>query len=230
MLTGAPVTRLTFEPFQRNRVTGVQFSHHDKIHRVGAESEVVLSLGAIHTPKVLMQSGIGDRAELHRFGIPVVQHLPRVGQNLQDHPGFGCVWEYQQPLAPRNTGCEATYFWKSDPNLDTPDLQTCHAEFPLSSAETAARFDLPEFGWTLIAGVMRPKSRGHISLTGPEPTDPVQIHANMSHHDDLNVAIAAVQLCPEVGNSAPLLPFTKREVMPGNLTVASSTASSVMPP
>jgi choline dehydrogenase len=47
----------------------------------------------------------------------------------------------------------------------------------------------------------------------------VQIHANMlSHHDDLNAAIAAVQLCREVGNSAPLRPFTKREVMPGNLT------------
>jgi choline dehydrogenase len=221
VLTGALVTRLTFEPFERNRVTGVQFSRHGNLHQVRAESEVVLSLGAIHTPKVLMQSGIGDRTELQRHGIPVVQHLPGVGQNLQDHPRFDCVWEYQQPLPPHNNGGEATYFWKSDPNLDTPDLQTCHAEFPLSSAETAARFDLPEFGWTLIAGVMRPKSRGHISLTGPEPTDPVQIHANtLSHPDDLNVAIAAVQLCREIGNSAPLRPFTKREVMPGNLTGA----------
>ena len=47
---------------------------------------MVLSLGAIHTPKVLMQSGIGDQAELQRLGIPVVQHLPGVGQNFQDHP------------------------------------------------------------------------------------------------------------------------------------------------
>jgi choline dehydrogenase len=221
VLTGALVTRLTFEPVERNRVTGVQISRNGNLHQVRAESEVVLSLGAIHTPKVLMQSGIGDRTELQRHGIPVVQHLPGVGQNLQDHPRFDCVWEYQQPLPPRNNGGEATYFWKSDPNLDTPDLQTCHAEFPLSSPETAARFDLPEFGWTLIAGMMRPKSRGHISLTGPEPTDPVQIHANtLAHPDDLNVAIAAVQLCREIGNSAPLRPFTKREVMPGNLTGA----------
>jgi choline dehydrogenase len=221
VLTGALVTRLTFEPVERNRVTGVQFSRNGNLHQVRAESEVVLSLGAIHTPKVLMQSGIGERTELQRHGITVVQHLPGVGQNLQDHPRFDCVWEYQQPLPPRNNGGEATYFWKSDPNLDTPDLQTCHAEFPLSSPETAARFDLPEFGWTLIAGMMRPKSRGHISLTGPEPTDPVQIHANtLAHPDDLNVAIAAVQLCREIGNSAPLRPFTKREVMPGNLTGA----------
>ena len=76
-----------------------------------------MSLGAIHTPKVLMQSGVGDRAELHGFGIPVVQHLPGVGQNLQDHPALGLIWESPLPLIPRNTGGEAVFFWKSDPAL-----------------------------------------------------------------------------------------------------------------
>jgi choline dehydrogenase len=179
---------------------------------------VVLSLGAIHTPKVLMQSGIGDEAELGRFGIPVVQHLPGVGQNLQDHPGFDCVWEYRQPLAPRNTASESTYFWKSDPAMESPDLQTCQAEVPKSSAENIARFGLPEFGWTLFAGVVRPKSRGRLRLTGPKPLDPVEIQANMlSHPDDLTAAVAAVELAREIGNSAALSPFVKREVMPGNL-------------
>jgi choline dehydrogenase len=218
VLTGALVTRVTFE---RNRADGVEFSQNGQIHRVGAGSEVVLSLGAIHTPKVLMQSGIGDQTDLQRHGIPVVQHLPGVGENLQDHPLFACVWEYQQPLAPRNNGAEATIFWKSDPSLDTPDLQTILGEFPLSSAETAARFNVPERGWTLGGGVVRPKSRGHICLTGPKPSDPVQIEANMlSHPDDFKAAIAAVELCREVGNSAALGPFTKREVMPGSLTGA----------
>jgi choline dehydrogenase len=178
----------------------------------------VLSLGAIHTPKVLMQSGIGEQTQLQRHGIPVVQHLPGVGQNLQDHTAFDCVWEYQQPLAPRNTASESTFFWKSDPGLDTPDLQTCQAEVPKSSAENAARFGLPEAGWTLFVGVVRPKSRGQIRLTGPDPTDSVQIEANMlSHPDDLKAAIAGVELCREIGNSAALQPFVKREVMPGNL-------------
>src|SRR5258706_1517598 len=58
VLTDALVTRLTFDPYERNRVTGVEFSHDGQIPCVGAGSEVVLSLGAIHTPKVLMQSGI----------------------------------------------------------------------------------------------------------------------------------------------------------------------------
>jgi choline dehydrogenase len=218
VLTGALVTRVTFDRYERNRVTGVEFARNGELHRVGAGREVVLSLGAIHTPKVLMQSGIGDQAELQRFGIPVVQHLPGVGQNLQDHPRFSYVWEYQQPLSPRNNGSEATYCWKSDPGLDTPDLQTCQAEIPLSSAETAARFDLPEFGWTLSGGLVRPQSRGHVCLTGPDPTDPVAIQANMlSHPDDVKAAIACVQLCREIGNSAALRPFTKREAMPGNL-------------
>jgi choline dehydrogenase len=88
----------------------------------------------------------------------------------------------------------------------------------MSSAENAARFMLPEFGWTLLGGLERPKSRGHIRLTGPDPTDPVQIEANMlSHPDDLKAAMAGVQLCREIGNSAALSPFAKREVMPGNL-------------
>jgi choline dehydrogenase len=135
------VTRLIFE---RKRASGVEIFYDSKTYRVRAGLEVVLSLGAIHAPKVLMQSGIGDQAELNRFGIPVVQHLPGVGQNFQDHPRLDCVWEYREPLPPRNNAGEATFFWKSDSAMDTPNLQTCLAEFPLLSTENAARFGLPE--------------------------------------------------------------------------------------
>src|SRR5262249_24054783 len=117
VLTHALVTRVAF---QGKQATGVEIAYEGKIHRIGAACEVVLSLGAIHTPKVLMLSGVGDQAELRRFGIPLVQHLPGVGQNLQDHVAIRCLWQYRQPLAPRNNGGEATYFWKSDSSLDTP--------------------------------------------------------------------------------------------------------------
>ena len=215
VLTAALVTRVTLEG---KRATGVEIAYDGKTVRIGAGSEVVLSLGAIHTPKVLMQSGIGDRSELQRLGIHAVQHLPGVGQNFQDHFGIGCIWEYQQPLTPRNNAGEATFFWKSNPALDTPDLQTCQVEVPLCSAETAARFNPPAASWTLYGAVVRPKSRGRIRLTGPNPYDPVQIEANMlSHPDDMKAAVACVELCREIGNSAPLRPYTRREVMPGNL-------------
>ena len=215
VLTHALVTRLTFEG---NRVTGVEISHEGITHRIRAGSEVVLSLGAIQTPKVLMQSGIGDQGELRRFGIPVVQHLPGVGKNFQDHIRFGCIWEYSEVLPPRNNLGEATFFWKSQSEIASPDLQTCQVEVPLASTENAAKFGLPASGWTLAGSVVRPKSRGRIALTGSNPLDPVQIDANLlSHPDDLKAAIACVELCREIGNSVPLRPFTKREVMPGHL-------------
>ena len=89
VLTHALVTRVTFID---KRATGVEIFYQGKIQSIEARYEVVLSLGAIHTPKTLMLSGIGDSAELHRLGIPVVQHLPGVGQNFQDHVAFDCVW------------------------------------------------------------------------------------------------------------------------------------------
>jgi choline dehydrogenase-like flavoprotein len=169
-----------------------------------------------------MLSGIGDRTELRRFGIPLVEHLPGVGQNFQDHFGIGCIWEYRQPLAPRNNGGEATYFWKSNADLEASDLQTCQVEVPFCSPETAANFNPPPDSWTLFGGVLRPKSRGRIRLTGPNVDDPIHIEANtLSHPADLKAAIACVELCREVGNSSPLRRYTKREVMPGNLNEAA---------
>jgi len=97
VLSQALVTRLTFEG---KRATGVKISYNGSTHHIQAGREVILSLGTIHTPKVLMQSGIGDQTELQRFGIPIVQHLPGVGHGFQDHPALGCMWEYQEPLPP----------------------------------------------------------------------------------------------------------------------------------
>jgi len=219
VLTHALVTKLTLEG---KRASGVEIAFNGQIQRITAGLEVVLSLGAMHTPKVLMLSGIGDQAELQRLGIPVVQHLPGVGQNFQDHFGIGCVWEYQQPLPLRNNAGEATFFWKSNPDLVTPDLQTCLGEVPICSAETTAKFNPPAASWTLYGGLVRPNSRGQIRLTGHNPDDPIQIEANtLSHPDDLKAAVVCVELCREIGNSAALRPFTKREIMPGNLRGAA---------
>jgi choline dehydrogenase len=215
VLTDTLVTHVTVDG---NRATGVEIIHEGKALRIGVGLEVVLSLGAMHTPKVLMLSGIGDAAELGRVGIPVVQHLPGVGRNFQDHFAMGCVWEYKQPLPPRNNGGEATFFWKSETGLDAPDLQICQAEVPLCSPETAARFSPPPQSWTLFGGVQRPRACGRIRLTGPSAADPIAIETNtLSHPDDMAAAISCVEICREVGNSLPLRPYVKREVMPGNL-------------
>lgn len=211
VLTSAPVTRLIFEG---KRVTGVEFTYQDRVHRIRAGLEVVLSLGAINTPKVLMQSGVGDQTELHRFGIPLVEHLPGVGQNYQDHVALpGMIWECcgDEPNAVFH------WFWKSDSSLDTPDLQTTQAPLEPTGLKNVNP-TLPASGWMMLPAVIRTKSRGRVRLTGPDPMDPADIDSNLlSDPDDLKALVAVVELCREIGNSAALRPFLKRELVPGNV-------------
>jgi choline dehydrogenase len=182
-----------------------------------AAQEVVLSLGAINTPKLLMQSGIGPEEELRRHGIHVVQNLPGVGRNHQDHVSFGCIFEYREPQQIGNQGSEATLYWKSDASLDLPDMFHCQVEFPVPSAETAL-LGVPAHGWTMAAGLAHPKSRGVVRLSGPDPTDPVVIEANtLSHPDDLKAALENIDLCRRLGNGTAFRKLVKRESLPGKL-------------
>ena len=212
VLTQATITRLTLEG---DRATGVEVAHDGKVFRIGAILEVVLSLGAINTPKVLMQSGIGNQVDLQRFGIPVVQHLPGVGENFQDHPLIlGCVWEHQGSNAVTQEE-QAVIFWKSNPSLDTPDM-SCHIGNGLLLSPETIKFNPPENSWTMAPGIVRPKSRGHIRLTGPNPLDPVELRANhLEDPDDLKALVRCVEFCRDIARSAALRPFAKREVIPG---------------
>ncbi len=217
-LTVVPHALVTRVIFQGNRATGVEVLHDGAIHQVAADTEVVLSLGAIHTPKVLMQSGIGDEDELRRVGVAVRQHLPGVGRNFQDHYGFDCVWEFPETVQ-GSTQVGAALFWDSGAaDIQGPDLFACLGPMPKSTPENVAKYGLPQNGWILFGSPTHPKSRGRIRLSGPDPADPVQIQANaLSHPDDLKTAIACVETLREIGNSAELRPFVKREVMPGDL-------------
>jgi choline dehydrogenase len=218
VITGALVTRVVLEG---KRAVGVEILRRGAFHRIIARRETVLSLGAVNTPKVLMQSGIGDERELARVGIGVVQHLPGVGRNFQDHIKVPCVWEYPTPLPHRNTGGEATFFWKSDPSIATPDLQCLLAEFPITTPEVA-HFSPPPGSWSLLASLARPASRGRLRITGPKPSDPIQIEANtLSDPADMKALVHAVEFCREVGNSPAMSAFVKREVMPGALAGAA---------
>jgi choline dehydrogenase-like flavoprotein len=84
-----------------------------------------------------MHSGIGDVDELARVGVDLVQHLPGVGRNFQDHILVPCLWEYKHPLPPHNNGAEATFFRKTDSSVETPDLQAVVMEYPLVATPLA---------------------------------------------------------------------------------------------
>ena len=198
-------------------VTGVEVVQGSMRRRYFATREVVLSLGAINTPKLLMQSGIGPEEELRRHGIDVVQNLPGVGRNHQDHVAFGCIFEYQEPQQIGNQGSEATLYWKTDASLALPDMFHCQLEFPLPSAETA-HLGVPAHGWTMVAGLAHPKSRGVVRLSGPDATDPVVIEANtLSHPDDLKAALENIDLCRRLGSDSAFRKLVKRESLPGKL-------------
>ncbi|MBU8813132.1 GMC family oxidoreductase N-terminal domain-containing protein [Mycolicibacterium goodii] len=215
VLTGAVVRRVITVG---QRATGVEINLGGSVYRITARSEVILSLGAINTPKVLMQSGIGDEKQLWYFGIPVVAHLPGVGRNLQDHLAFPVEWEF-----PEGWGCDARgqscMYWCSDSGLTAPDLYACYAGIPFGTPETAARFPLPASAWFLYGTVAQPQSRGTVTLTGARPEDPVEVHANsLAHPEDLEKSRRCVEFLREIGNAPELRPYVRRPVMPGNLT------------
>ncbi|MCL6708985.1 GMC family oxidoreductase N-terminal domain-containing protein [Pseudomonas sp. R2.Fl] len=212
VLTNAVVTRVLFSG---RSAIGVEAFIDGRFVCFGARSEVVLSLGAVHTPKVLMQSGIGPEHELNLHGIPVVQNLPGVGQNHQDHLAFGCTWEYLRPQDVGGGGCEATLYWKSDPRLPAPDLLHCQLEFAVPSPPEVG-ISPPEHGWTMFAGLAQPKSRGRLRLSGPDPRDPVLIEPNsLSEPEDMAAAFKTIELCRELGNNPRFASLVKREAVPG---------------
>ena len=217
VLTGALTTRILFH---RRRATGVEFRYQGRTVRADAAREVILSLGAIHTPKLLMQSGIGRETELHKAGIPILQVLPGVGRNLHDHIAFGCVWENTDKRPPAVPRSQTACFWKTDAALDAPNFYTYSHQGPDATPENAARFKPPVASWSLAVG-MRPKSRGSIHLSGSDPDDPVKIEANyLADPEDLKDLSDGLSMAREIGNSLALRPFTGREVVPGSINGA----------
>ncbi len=208
VLSSAFVTRLIFEG---KRVSAVEFVYRDKVQRLGVGVEVVLSLGAINTPKVLMQSGIGDETELGRFGIPVVEHLPGVGRNFQDHAALPpIVWECHGEHP------EAVFHWFWNTDGGTPNLETTQA--PIMSGLRRMIPNLPASGWIMLPALIRTKSQGRIHVTGTDPLDPPDIEANLlAHPDDVKALGDAMEICRDIGNSAALRPFLKQEIFPGKI-------------
>ena len=215
VLTGAYVNRLTMEG---DVVTGVEFEWNGHVRIITASGEVVLSAGALQTPKLLMLSGIGDRTQLARFDIPTVVHLPGVGQNLQDHPIIAAgLWEAHWPLPMRNNSAEANLLIKSSLELETPDLHIWNIEGPYLSDVTGRH--VAENTWSISPGPVRPESRGTVELQSSDPRVAPKIHANMLRDPrDLAALRTAMEIARELGNSEAMKPFVKREVLPGPLT------------
>ena len=216
VLTDALVLRVVLAA---NRAIGVDFVQHGKLRRVHVTKDVILSMGALNTPRVLMHSGIGDGHELGKVGITLRHVLPAVGKNFQDHVAFPCVWEFTQKSDPVVMHSECTLYAQSDSALSGPDILHCSLGFPATSQEYASL--LPQHGWTMFAGLAQPKSRGSLHLASNDPTAPFLVNTNaLSNPEDVKAARVSIEISREVGNAAPLSSYTKREVFPGNSGMA----------
>jgi len=215
VLTNTLVSRVVFEG---KRAVGIEAVVDGLVRRFYADCEVILSLGAVNTPKVLMQSGVGPEGELRRHCIPVIQHLPGVGANHQDHVSCAVIFEYEKPQAVGYGGSEATLYWSSDSTLALPDMFHCQVEFPVPSADTAVQ-GVPTHGWTMFAGLAHPQSRGRITLSGPGPNDAPIIRPNtFSHPADVQCAIENIRFVQQLGAQPAFKGLVKGERMPGKLS------------
>jgi choline dehydrogenase len=214
LLVNAHVDRLTFAG---HRATGVEIGSATGARRIQARTEVILCSGGINTPKLLMLSGIGDEKQLRTHGIKTLLHAPQVGQNFQDHLLHGgCIWEPKEHIPHRNSAANAAGFVKSQAAFASPDVNLVQIELPYASDVVGKRYTPPNTSWALCAGLVAPKSRGEVRLKSANPADRPVVDARfLSHPDDVKALAYGIELAREIGNSAAMSPFVKREVAPG---------------
>ena len=213
VLTNTLVSKLIIDG---GRVVGVRAIRAGQEIELRAAREVVLSQGAIRTPQTLMLSGIGDREHLAQHGITSILHAPEVGRNFHDHILHGgCIWESPEPMTHRNSGANASGFWKSTPALDRPDMNIVQIELPYASDVISKEYAPPGNAWALCAGLVDPKSRGDVRLASADPMTRPTVTANfLSDKRDVNSLMAGIDLCRQIGNDSAMAPWVKREVVP----------------
>jgi choline dehydrogenase len=233
-ITSARVTKLLIDG---NQVSGVTYLQNGRLHEARARRSVLLCGGAIHSPQLLLLSGIGPADHLQAMGIPVVSDLPGVGQNLQDHVAAGVICSCSRPISlnralspwrlPGNllryalfrqgpltsNVVEAGGFVRSLPDLPAPDLQfTFIPVWALDHGLTR----LKGHGFILVTLLLCPQSRGSVSLRSRDPLDAPRIQPNyLTHEDDRAALLRGMRLVRQVTDTPPLAKLRQGERIPG---------------
>ncbi len=212
LLTHALVEQVLLE---NSRATGVRLQYKGKVEVIRATREVILSCGAIKSPQVLMLSGIGPAAELKKHGIRLRHEMPAVGQNLQDHLKIHCTWRCTQAITYRHLnypwnrlkvglrwlthhdGFGASNIWEAgglirgNDSVDYPNLQYHFA--PIAATYNGRKITLSQ-GFTLQVDLLRPASKGQVTLNSADPTDRPLVQFNyLDEASDLRELIEGYQ-------------------------------------
>jgi len=222
---------------EKDRAFGIEVSNGDGVELIRAEREVVLAAGAIGSPKLLLQSGIGPAQHIESVGLPVFHDLQGVGSNLQDHLDLGIICEctgdhtydkYGKPHWAALAGLryalfrdgpaasslfETGGFWFADRNAQSPDIQF---HLGMGSGIEAGIAKLANAGVTLNTAYLRPRSRGTVRLAGRDPNAAPLIDPNYWEDSyDRQMSIAGVKLAREIMRQNALKPFVLAERVPG---------------
>lgn len=234
VLTEAHALKVNIE---KGRAKSLDIAHRRKLKTVFAEQEIIVCGGAINSPQLLMLSGIGDANELSKLGIDVIQDLPGVGKNLQDHLEVyiqqQCLQPltlYSQQLAPwkqwvgirwflsksglaTSSHLEAGGFIKSDPSVIHPDIQY---HFLPSMVIDHGRVQVNEEAYQVHVGTMRPTSRGYINLKSNNPFEHPILQPNyLQTEKDIKDMRACVRLSRDIFAQEAFTPYRGRELQPG---------------
>ncbi|WP_136443751.1 GMC family oxidoreductase [Pacificoceanicola onchidii] len=234
VMTGAHATRILVE---NQRATGVEIVRGSKRESFRAAREVIVSSGAIGSPRLLMLSGIGPADHLRGVGIDVVHDLPGVGSNLQDHIDICAIseltgrhsydgwdrlhktiWAGIQYLAFKSGPAAASLFetgafWYADETARSPDIQL-HLGQGSGIEKGIAKIN--GAGITLNSAYMRPRSRGTVRLSSADPVAAPLIDPNYwSDPHDLDMALKGLEMAREILAQHALSGFVRKEVLPG---------------
>lgn len=211
--TGSRARRLLFSG---TRCIGVEFAMDGRLCRGMADAEVILSAGAVDTPRLLLLSGVGPDPELRSVGISVRHHLPGVGRNLHDHPLCPVVFEASRPIPPGLTNhAETSLAWRSNAALTGPDMQLMFIHVPFHPPHLSS----PANSFTIAVAAV-PHARGSIRLAGPDPETAPLIDPNyLGTESDVRRLIQGVRLAREIAATDAFAPWCGREVLPGPDTV-----------
>lgn len=235
IVTGAEATGLAMDG---RRCAGVRFMQGGVEQVARARREVIVSSGAVGSPKLLQLSGIGPAAHLRGLGIDVVHDLPGVGRELSDHYGIRCTvrlrnaasvnekarfprlaWEAAKFLT-TGTGALVTgvttamLFCRSHEGLSGPDLQLLFTPTSFDQNRFGALEREP--GASISVCLSRPKSRGQIMVRSANWRQPPAIEANyLSDRDDLDVLTRGFDIARGLFATRPLADHVAAETLPG---------------
>jgi choline dehydrogenase len=217
--TNAWVRRVTLDG--ERRAEGVDYLTPDLLTHdtVRARREVILSAGAIDTPKLLMLSGIGSADHLAEFRIEAVVDAPGVGANLDDHVEGIVQWESAKPMIRTSTQWwEIGLFSTSEPGLDRPDLMMHYGSVPFDMNTMRWGYPTTENGFCLTPNVCRGRSRGTVRLRSPDFRDRARVDpryfTDPEGHDE-RVMAYGIRLAREIVAQPAMREWAGRELAPG---------------